>query len=91
MSTDKKRIPMTQQAPAMRRVLEVVRRLDLELACWEYKETAAPSEADRRERGRGRSLELEAAMTLLLVSLFVSTCLALLAVALTDDDRFGMA
>jgi hypothetical protein len=30
-------------------------------------------------------------MTLLLVSLFVSTCLALLAVALADDDRFGMA
>jgi hypothetical protein len=30
-------------------------------------------------------------MTLLLVSLFVSTCLALLAVAMTDDDRFGMA
>jgi hypothetical protein len=30
-------------------------------------------------------------MTLLLVSLFVSTCLALLAVALPDDDRFGMA
>ena len=29
-------------------------------------------------------------MTLLLVSLFVSTCLALLAVAMTDDDRFGM-
>ena len=30
-------------------------------------------------------------MTLLLVSLFISTCLALLAVALTDDDRIGMA
>jgi hypothetical protein len=30
-------------------------------------------------------------MTLLLVSLFVSTCLALLAVMITDDDRFGMA
>jgi hypothetical protein len=29
-------------------------------------------------------------MTLLLVSLFVSTCLALLAVAMSDDDRFGM-
>jgi hypothetical protein len=30
-------------------------------------------------------------MTLLLVSLFVSVCLALLAVAMSDDDRFGMA
>ena len=30
-------------------------------------------------------------MTLLFVSLFVSTCLALLAVVLNDDDRFGMA
>jgi hypothetical protein len=30
-------------------------------------------------------------MTLLLISLFVSTCLALLAVVITDDDRFGMA
>jgi hypothetical protein len=30
-------------------------------------------------------------MTLLLVALFVSTCLALLAVAMSDDDRFGMA
>jgi hypothetical protein len=30
-------------------------------------------------------------MTLLLVSLFVSTCLALLAIAMSDDDRFGMA
>lgn len=30
-------------------------------------------------------------MTLLLVALFVSTCLALLAVAMTDHDRFGMA
>jgi hypothetical protein len=30
-------------------------------------------------------------MTLLLVSLFVSACLALLAVVMNDDDRFGMA
>jgi len=30
-------------------------------------------------------------MTLLLISLFVSTCLALLAVVITDDDRLGMA
>ena len=30
-------------------------------------------------------------MTFLFVFLFVSTCLALLAVAMTDDDRFGMA
>jgi hypothetical protein len=29
-------------------------------------------------------------MALLLVSLFVSACLALLAVAMADDDRFGM-
>ena len=30
-------------------------------------------------------------MTLLLISLLISTCLALLAVVVTDDDRFGMA
>jgi hypothetical protein len=57
MSTDKRWIPTTQQSPAMRRVLEAVRRLDSELACWEDKETAAPSEADRRESGEERSLQ----------------------------------
>jgi|1185.fasta_scaffold191652_2 hypothetical protein len=29
--------------------------------------------------------------TLLLVTLFISTCLALLAIMMSDDDRLGMA
>jgi hypothetical protein len=54
MRTDKRWIPTTREAPAMRRVLEAVRRLDSELACWEDKETARPSEQDSRERGEKR-------------------------------------
>jgi hypothetical protein len=57
MRTDKRWIPTTRQTPAMRRVLEAVRRLDTELACWEDKEMAAPLEADRRDRGEERSLQ----------------------------------
>jgi hypothetical protein len=41
----------------MRRVLEAVRRLDSELAYWEDKETAPPSEQDSRERGEERLLQ----------------------------------
>jgi hypothetical protein len=44
--------------PGMRRVLEAVRRLDSELACWEDKETTQPAEQGRRpERGDERLLQ----------------------------------
>ena len=39
-------------APGMRRVLEAMRRLDNELACWDEKEAetkATPSEANARD------------------------------------------
>ena len=57
MRTDKKWIPTTREAPAMRRVLEAVRRLDSELACWEDKEMARPLEPERREGGQERLLQ----------------------------------
>jgi hypothetical protein len=56
MSPDKKWIPTTREAPAMRRVLEAVRRLDSEVACWEDKETAPPQH-DNREAGEKRLLQ----------------------------------
>ena len=57
MRTDKKWIPTTRDAPAMRRVLEAVRRLDSELACWEDKEMARPLETECRDDGQERMLQ----------------------------------
>ena len=57
MRTDKKWIPTTREAPAMRRVLEAVRRLDSELVCWEDKEAARPLEQDSRDGGQERLLQ----------------------------------
>jgi hypothetical protein len=57
MRTDKKWIPTTREAPAMRRVLEAVRRLDSELACWEDKETVRPLEPERPDDGQERLLQ----------------------------------
>jgi hypothetical protein len=41
----------------MRRILEAVRRLDSELACWEDKETARPLEPERRDDSQKRLLQ----------------------------------
>jgi hypothetical protein len=41
----------------MRRILEAVRRLDTELACWEDKETARSLEQERRDDGQERLLQ----------------------------------
>jgi hypothetical protein len=57
MRTEKKWIPTTREAPAMRRILEAVRRLDSELTCWEDKEATRPLEQDSRERGEERLLQ----------------------------------
>jgi hypothetical protein len=57
MRADKRWIPTTREAPAMRRILEAVRRLDTELACWEDKETARSLEQERRDDGQERLLQ----------------------------------
>jgi hypothetical protein len=56
MRTNKRWIPTTREAPAMRRILEAVRRLDSELACWDDQETAQPYE-ERRDGGQDRSVQ----------------------------------
>jgi hypothetical protein len=41
----------------MRRILEAVRRLDSELACWEDREMTRPLEPERRDDGHERLLQ----------------------------------
>ena len=57
MRTDKKWIPTTREPSGMRRILEAVRRLDSELACWEDKETERPFDHDRSDDSQERLLQ----------------------------------
>jgi hypothetical protein len=55
MSPDKKSVPTTRESPAMRRVLEAVRRLDSELGCWEDNDT--PPQQDSRDGAEEQLLQ----------------------------------
>lgn len=59
MTTEKGWILATRQAPGMRRVLEAVRRLDAELACWEDEDqkTTRPTEQECPEPSDERLLQ----------------------------------